>query len=448
MTTCTGGTHSVFLLYLSIYLYIRNASHPNDIYITITRFSLSSQITIGINLKSNMFSSHQTSDFWDRPIVFSPKRIVRVLTVCVLVTLSLFTVLWIAPGGSSSRTPAPLQDKTAHATSHSSNQNKIVGESPYSSSEISNLKEASYPKEDTASKEITHNSASPTTSGIEAAFTRTPYPALPPGDDEEYMSICIAVKNQHLDLLEWFPHYYYHHGIRRFYVMDDGSQPPISIIPDYGIPRSAITFTYIPRTPIEERPEPMHHHIYGNMCIKDYGKRHTWMAFLDADEFLEMRNNQTLIQWLHDWEHNGTVGAVAAQWLTHNSAGLLTRPEGGARKNFDKCVVNDPNGENKHVKMFVRTELFQQVNNVHHIGTKDGYMEVGEHGDPTGPFRDPITHDEWALHHYGVKSRQEFIEKQDRGNANALGKPIPESLWEGVEDMDAIDCKELTDYYP
>lgn len=414
-----------------------------------------------------MYSSHQTNDFWDRPIVFSPKRIVRVLTICVLVTLSLITVLWIAPGGHSSETLAPLQDKAADSTlsqdnnlkelqhpssestdlkesSHSSSKSSNPDEYPYSG-EGSDLKEAPYPNE---KSKPSHKSASPAGSGIEATFTKTPYPPLPPGDDEEYMSICIAVKNQHLDLLEWFPHYYYHHGIRRFYVMDDGSQPPISILPDYGIPRSAITFTYIPRTPIEERPEPMHHHIYGNMCIKGYGKRHTWMAFLDADEFLEMRNGQTLMQWLHDWEHNDTVGAVAAQWLTHNSAGFRTRPEGGARKNFDKCVVNDPNGENKHVKMFVRTELFQQVNNVHHIGTKDGYMEVGEHGDPTGPWRNPITYEKWALHHYGVKSRQEFIEKQDRGNANALAKPIPEALWEGVEGMDEVECKELTNYYP
>ena len=97
-----------------------------------------------MDLNSKMFFSHQTSDFWDRPIVFSPKRIVRVLTICVLVTLSLFTVLWIAPGGSSSRTLAPLQDKPADSTSHSSSQNKNVEESQYSPSEGTDLKEASY----------------------------------------------------------------------------------------------------------------------------------------------------------------------------------------------------------------------------------------------------------------------------------------------------------------
>ena len=230
-----------------------------------------------------MFSSHQTNDFWDRPIVFSPKRIVRVLTICVLLTLSLFTVLWIAPRGPSSRTSALLQDKAADSTSHTSSQDDRTKEMQYSSSTTTNLKEIPYSSsksldleenpysseysdlkglpysnEKSVSKQKTkpsNNVPSSTGGGIEATFTKTPYPPLPPGDDEEYMSICIAVKNQHLDLLEWFPHYYYHHGIRRFYVMDDGSQPPISILPDYGIPRSAITFTYIPRTPIEERPE-------------------------------------------------------------------------------------------------------------------------------------------------------------------------------------------------
>lgn len=230
-----------------------------------------------------MFSSHQQNDFWDRPIVFSPKRIVRVTTICVLVTFSLFTVLWIAPGGWSSKTLAPMQDKTADPIPHSSSQDNNIKELQHPSSESTNPKEASYTsskssdleeypyssessdlrksphsKEQYDPKEKSKPSdelASPTGSGIEATFTKTPYPPLPPGDEEEYMSICIAVKNQHLDLLEWFPHYYYHHGIRRFYVMDDGSQPPISILPDYGIPRSAITFTYIPRTPIEERPE-------------------------------------------------------------------------------------------------------------------------------------------------------------------------------------------------
>ncbi|KAF6229460.1 hypothetical protein HO173_011587 [Letharia columbiana] len=163
-----------------------------------------------------MFYSHQNNDFWDRPIVFSPKRIVRVLTICVLVTLSLFTVLWIAPGRRPSRTLAPLQDKAADSTSHSSSQDNSLKELQYPSTESTNLKEpsyssskssdleeyphsressdlkeASYPEEKSVSKEKTkssHNLASLADSGTQATFTKTPYPP----------SLLVMTKNTYL----------------------------------------------------------------------------------------------------------------------------------------------------------------------------------------------------------------------------------------------------------
>ena len=35
-------------------------------------------------------------------------------------------------------------------------------------------------------------------------------------DDEEYVAICMAVKDQSLDLPEWLIHHYHHLGVRRF----------------------------------------------------------------------------------------------------------------------------------------------------------------------------------------------------------------------------------------
>ena len=186
-----------------------------------------------MNLENKMYS-HQVNDFWDWPIVFSPKRIVRVLTICVIVALSIYAVLWIAPGGRSSTTLAPLQDEAADSTYNGLSQGNNLKELQYppeesiylkeaarfssksstlekytASSETSDLKEEPYPQETSASEEkLKHsdNLASPAGSGIAATFTRSPYPPLPPGDEEEYMSICMAVKNQHLDLIEWFTH--------------------------------------------------------------------------------------------------------------------------------------------------------------------------------------------------------------------------------------------------
>jgi hypothetical protein len=150
--------------------------------------------------------------------------------------------------------------------------------------------------------------------------------------EDEYVAVCMAVKDQHLDLQEFFIHHYHHLGIRRFYIMDDGSEPPLSSHKDYGIPRKHLTFHYYSR---KDRVKGMQHHVY-DTCISLYRDRHTWMAFLDADEMLEMTGEETLREMLKRWEWDRSVGALAVNWKTHGSNGLLMRPE-SARKAFTDC---------------------------------------------------------------------------------------------------------------
>lgn len=89
-------------------------------------------------------------------------------------------------------------------------------------------------------------------------------PPLAPGDDEEYVALCIAVKDQVEDLPEYFNHHHYHLGVRRFYLMNDGTDPPLSTAKgpeEWGIPDSAITFHYFNRS---ERTGSMQHAIYAH----------------------------------------------------------------------------------------------------------------------------------------------------------------------------------------
>ena len=280
------------------------------------------------------------------------------------------------------------------------------------------------------------------------------FPPLPAADDDEHVSLCVAVKDQSRDLDEFLVHYYYHHGIRRFYIMDDGSDPPLSYTrnfgrPPFAVPRSAITFRYIERVP--DRPQPFQHVIYSDYCIKNFGNRHTWMGFLDADEFLEMRRELTLVDWLHQWEDVDLVGALSVNWITHNSGGWQKRPQSDTRKGFRRCVVDQPDernaaGENAHVKSFVKTALFDGVHSVHFMSTANGTVSVGEKGDECDIKRYPITHDTWALHHYSVKSHEQFLEKQQRGSPNnhhAAGE-----FWDRIEGADDYECPELAAYVP
>jgi hypothetical protein len=280
--------------------------------------------------------------------------------------------------------------------------------------------------------------------------TPKPFPPLPPADNDEYIAICLGVRDPDPDISEWFTHYYYHHGIRRFYVIDDGSEPPLAERENlYDIPSSAITFDYIPRG---DRPKDIQAYMFMERCTKPHRDKHTWMGYLDADEFLEMRDPEpekkpaTLVQHLKFWETKEDIGAVAAQWLTHNSNGLEKRPENGPRKGFTRCVVNDEEGENKHVKMFAKLALVDVIHNVHSIGTGNGTKQIGEHGEPAGPFKFPITHDYWALHHYGIKSKEQFEEKHAR-NA-ALDWPTADDSFDRVNGVHSYECPVLASYVP
>lgn len=291
-------------------------------------------------------------------------------------------------------------------------------------------------------------------------------PSVTPADDDEYVAICIAVRNQHHELPELLQHHYHHLGIRRFYLMDDNSLPPLST-QTYGIPSSAITFQYFYSA---EHERFMQYHVY-DYCNEHYGARHTWIGYFDADEYLEMTGNETLVEFLRSFDEgsesreqigkvdegngdtsdrkaNQSIGAVGVQWRTHTSAGLEKRPpDGGCRKAFTECIVDDPEQDNKHIKSFVKTQYYDHPATPHYFQLKEGAVTVGEHGDVRhDSYRTPITRDRIALHHYGVKSKEQYVEKVHRGNA--MGQPKSMEWWDHIRDMEHIACPELAQYNP
>lgn len=269
---------------------------------------------------------------------------------------------------------------------------------------------------------------------------------------EEYLAICLSVKDQDRDLPEWFTHHYHHIGIRRFYIMDDGSDPPLSSRDiDYGIPKSAITFHYQDRATRAGRMQA----VFYNQCVEWHGTNHTWMAFIDVDEFLEATStNETVNDVLKSFDQDDLVGALGVNWKTHTSNGLLKRPE-SCRKAFTSCLVDSPKelyggtDDNHHIKSIVKTSFFSACQNPHKFGLRDGAMTVGENGDVIDSiaWRSPITRDRIALHHYSVKSKEEYEEKILR--SNGMSDPKNQGYWDHVEyEIPQEECKEMARYNP
>jgi Glycosyltransferase family 92 len=274
---------------------------------------------------------------------------------------------------------------------------------------------------------------------------RVPYPPLPPADESEYLAICMLVRNQSLDLPEMLQHHYHHMGVRRFIIFDDGTIPPLSSH-DYGIPKETITWQYI-----DTRPFWAYIQYYAyDECAKRFGKNHTWLGFLDADEFLEMTDKSvSLVEFLKEWELRDDVGAVGANWQLHTSAGVLERPK-SSREVFDTCV-HDSGPEyledNRHIKSFVKAKYYASTSTPHNFNLHNGKKTVGENGDKVDfAWRTPITRDRWGVHHYALKSKQEWTEKMARGGGSLSHKNW--TFWDNLHKFPQTPCANLTKYIP
>jgi hypothetical protein len=269
-------------------------------------------------------------------------------------------------------------------------------------------------------------------------------PKLP---EDDYIALCLAVKDQAADLVEFFIHHYHHLGIRRFYIMDDRSEPPLSTVKeDWGIPNEYITFDdqseYIRSDSNSEQRA-----IYSR-CMKNWGEKHVWMGFFDADEFLEMTaGNETLQEMLHGFQKMNNFGALAINWRMHTSSGHKTRQE-SVRKAYVDCIWDDDENagigsNNSHVKVIVRTSMARKPAGPHMWQLSRGYT-MGEHMDIVDSiaWRMPITRDRIALHHYAGKSREEYEEKMLRGNA--MDDPKGEGFWNSLENgLPKVPCPEM-----
>lgn len=168
---------------------------------------------------------------------------------------------------------------------------------------------------------------------------------------EEYVAICLAVKDQSRDLGEWLTHHYHHVGIRRFYIMDDGSEPPLSEIEiDHGIPESAISFHYQDRETHAGAMQPIFYH----QCNEWYGPNHTWIAYIDADEFFEVTSkNETLEDILRSFDQDEMVGALGVNCELHSLSNTCNSWDATRHLAQHYCFLFCPQSPNKYKKQLL-----------------------------------------------------------------------------------------------
>jgi hypothetical protein len=143
-----------------------------------------------------------------------------------------------------------------------------------------------------------------------------------------------------------------------------------------------------------------------------------WIAYFDADEFLLLRQDRTIAEFLRRFDAD--VNAIAVNWVAFNSGGQEHYRALPVIERFTECLPRRAR-YNRSMKAIGRREKLSGTG-IHRVAVSEGRYVT-----PSGQDAEFVTgqivraHDAEvaALHHYLVKSMEEFEEKRNRGHANS-----------------------------
>lgn len=241
----------------------------------------------------------------------------------------------------------------------------------------------------------------------------------------------MSKRNQHADIGEWLA-YHALQGVGRFYVYDDNSKPSLQPALQSHINSGLVTYHALGASYRETHPAPQNS-VY-DQCIIDYSLRHRFLAFIDLDEFLFLRdpNISSLPQLLREYEGYGGLGV---NWVMFGSSGHARRPTGNTLANFWRCWFEGVG----HVKTIANTAYVWRAVDPHQFSYLDAKVTVDENFTPiVGHATASHQSARIAVYHYVIKSRQEYEEKMLRGAGDRSHKDV--AFFEDVEAAAVDEC--------
>ncbi len=156
-------------------------------------------------------------------------------------------------------------------------------------------------------------------------------------------------------------------------------------------------------------------------CIRRALGRFRWVGFMDADEFLVIRERAH--HWRNFWIDFRMRQGVGLQWRMFGSSMQRTRPAEPVILAYQKRAARP----SVHIKTFVRPERAAQCRNAHSWFYYPLSAAVGEQGKPLyGSINLRPTAEIAWINHYYCKSEEDYLEKAARRQTQDLrGNPIP-----------------------
>jgi hypothetical protein len=230
------------------------------------------------------------------------------------------------------------------------------------------------------------------------------------------LALCVVLKDEP-DLIEWLT-YHLAIGFGKIYVIDNNSSMHVTSVIHHYIRWGLVEYRYVPRPNFEGL---LNDQMYSyQLCIREFSSYHVFMGFIDADEYIVLRNNRTISQTLEKFR---LFGGLTLNTMVFGSSGHISRPIGGLLKNYYKCFPDN------HVKTIVNTQFVTEPSgNPHSFLYKPGYFAVDVRFKKVdiafNPYLNirphPYLFDVVYLNHYTLKSFEEYKAKVLKGAADGL----------------------------
>jgi glycosyltransferase involved in cell wall biosynthesis len=251
------------------------------------------------------------------------------------------------------------------------------------------------------------------------------------------VALCAIMKNEYRYILEWVAY----HRLLNFnqiivYSNDstDGSVDLLDVLAQNGIVTHRTQ-----RTGGDVSPQNA---AYADALAKS---QTDWLCFLDADEFLVLKKDATVAEFVDGFDES--VSAIAVHWRVFGSSGRRVFNSDPVIERFTMATDKD-HSLNTHFKSLVRPR------HVEWMAAHQARLRSGNYVDSAGaPIERenlgrcrPVATERAQVNHYCVKSREEFEWKKKRGTADrVLNDPLKYTSRDAANFFDFHDRNENED---
>lgn len=231
------------------------------------------------------------------------------------------------------------------------------------------------------------------------------------------MAVLFSNMRDERNVLEWVS-YHLLLGFDKIIIFDHASKIPIgTVFHGYKIPQLEVH---------RFKDENMNKGMFMGVALNMAKKRNaSWLLYLDADEYLVLRNHTNIRDFLKDYDNCNSIGI---NWVFFGSNYLERNPSDFLINDFIRCSAEG----NKHVKTIAKISAIVRGGSPHHWLLQKGLVmhNTAKQIMPTGPFNNATKgiQDPAYIHHYYAQSYETYMDRKIRRTRDDIRNQTREDI--------------------